>query len=176
MPVRSIRPDRGGAAFVTSRYGRPPVRRPWKEKPRRGRHAPARFVEQLGHAAAVLELHDGVGGAVGFEVAQHGHDVRMAEARQRPRLVEEAIAAPGEIVGVAGAARHHLAVAATHGELDRQVLLDGHELRELRVEGAIGDPETAMADRRIEPVVAETRARGQSLDVVEGHGHAQPAP
>ena len=93
----------------------------------------------------------------------------MAEAGERARLVEEALAAPGEIVGEARAARHDLAVAAAHGELDRQVLLDGDELGELGVEGAIGDAEAAMADHGIEPVVAEPRAGRQGLDVIGGH-------
>ena len=60
--------------------------------------------------SAVLELHDRVGRAVGLEEAQHRHDVRMAEAGKRARLVEEALAAPGEVVGEARAARHDLAV------------------------------------------------------------------
>jgi len=90
----------------------------------------------------------------------------MAEAGKRPRLVEEAFAAPGEIIGEARAARHHIAVAAAHGELDRQVLLDGDELGELGVESTIGDAEAAMADHGIEPIVAEPCAGRQGLDVI----------
>ena len=56
--------------------------------------------------------------------------MRMAEACQRTRLIEEAFAAPGKVVGEARAARHDL-VALAHGELDRQVLLDRHHLGEL---------------------------------------------
>ena len=89
----------------------------------------------------------------------------MAEAGQRPRLVEEALAAPGEIVGEARAACHDL-LALAHGELDRQVLLDRHDLGELAVEGAIGDAEAAMADHGVEPVVAQHGAGRQGLDIV----------
>ncbi len=134
-----------------------------------GRQAAGRLAQQLAHALAVLELHDGVGRAVGLEIAQHRHDVQMTETGKRTRLVEEALAAPGEVLGEARAARHHLAVAAAHGELDRQVLLDGDELGELGVEGAIGDAEAAVADHRIEPIVAEPRAGSQGLDVIGGH-------
>ena len=99
----------------------------------------------------------------------------MAKARERPRLVEEALAAPGEVVGEAGAARHHFAAAA-HGELDRQVFLDRHDLGELAVEGAVGDAEAAMADHRIQPVVAELGAKRQGLDVVDTHVGARMRP
>ena len=70
-----------------------------------GRQPAARLLQHLAQAAAVLEFHDGVGRAVGHEEAQHRHDVRMAEAGQRARLVEEALAAPGEVLGEAAAAR-----------------------------------------------------------------------
>ncbi len=118
-----------------------------------GLQAAVRLTQELRHAAAVLELHDGVGRAVGFEVTQHRHDMDMAEARQRPRLVEEALAAPGEVVGKARSPRHDLAVGAAHGELDRQVFLDGDELRELRVERSISNSKAAMADHRIQAII-----------------------
>ena len=139
------------------------------------RQAGAVLAQQLGDALAVLELHDGIGRAVGLEKAQHRHDVRMAEARQRPRLVEEALAAPGEVVGKAAAARHDLAPAA-HGELDRQVFLDRHHLGELAVEGAIGDAEAAMADHRVEPIVAELETERQGLIVFDTHEGARMRP
>src|SRR6185312_416200 len=126
------------------------------------------MAEHLAEAAAVLELHDGVGGAVGGEEAQHRHDVRMAEAGERARLVEEALAAPREVVGRARAARHDL-VALAHGELDWQVLLDRHDLGELAVEGAIGDAEATVADHRVESIVAQQGADGQGLDIVRSH-------
>jgi hypothetical protein len=141
-----------------------------------GWQAAAEVAQELGHVLAVLELHDGIGRAIGFEVTQHRHDMGMTEARQRARLVEEALAAPGEILDQARAARHHRAVAVADRALDRQVFLDGDDLGELRVERAVGDAETAMPDHRIEAVVAEPRAGGKSLNVVEGHGHAQPGP
>ncbi len=141
-----------------------------------GRQAAAGFAQELGHVLAVLELHHGIGRVVGLEVAQHRHDVGMAEARQRARLVEEALAAPGEILDQARAARHHRAIAVADGAFERQVFLDRDDLGELRVEGAVGDAEAAVPDHRIEAVVAEPRAGGQGLNVVEGHGHAQPGP
>ncbi len=141
-----------------------------------GRQAAGRLAQELANAMAVLELHDGVGRAVGLEVAQDRHDVRMAETGERAGLVEEAFATPGEILGEARATRHHLAAGVADGELDRQVFLDGDELGELRVEGAIGDAEATMPDHRIEPVITEPRAGRQSLNVVGGHGHAQPCP
>ena len=137
-----------------------------------GRQAPAGLAQHLGHVAAILELHDRVGRAVGDEEAHDRHDVRMAEAGERPRLVEEALAAPGEIVGEARAARHDL-LALAHGELDRQVLLDRHDLGELAVEGTIGDAEAAMADHGIEPVVAQHGAGRQGLDIIESHRSAR---
>jgi hypothetical protein len=98
--------------------------------------------------------------------------MRMAEAGERARLVKEALATPGEVLGKARAARHDL-VALAHGELDRQVLLDRHHLGELAVEGAVSDAEAAMADHRIEPVVAQRGARRQGLDIVGTHGDAR---
>ena len=141
-----------------------------------GRQAAAGIAQQLGHVLAVLELHHGIGRAVGLEVTQHRHDMGMTEARQCAGLVEKAFAAPGEVVGQARAARHDLAVGLADGAFERQVFLDRDDLGELRVEGAIGDAKAAVPDHRIEPVVTEPRAGWQGLNVVEGHGHAQPGP
>ena len=139
-----------------------------------GRQAPALLAQELGHAAAVLEFHDRIGRAVGLEVAQNRDDVDMAEPRQRARLVEKALAPPDEIVGKARPARRHGAVGPAHGELDGKVLLDGHELGELRVEGAVGDAKAAVPDDGIEAKIAQPRSERQSLVVFRGCGHAQP--
>jgi hypothetical protein len=96
--------------------------------------------------------------------------MRMAEAGERTCFVEEALAAPGEIVGEARAARHHLCLVLADGELDREILLDGHRLRELGVERSIGNAETAVPDHRVESEVVELRADRQGLDVVGIHG------
>src|SRR5215813_1282517 len=129
--------------------------------------------EDLGEVLAVLELHDGVGRAVGLEVAQHRHDVRMAEARERARLVEEALAAPGEVFAIARPARHH-ALALAHCELDREILLDGDELGELGVEGAVGNAKAAMTDHGVDAVITQPRAEREGLNVVLGHERAKP--
>ena len=130
-----------------------------------GLQAAVRCAQQLRHAAAVLELHDRVGGAVGFEIAQHWDDMSMPEPRKGPRLVEKAFATPDEIVGEARPARADLAIGPAHGELDRKVLLDGNELGELGVKGAISDTEPAMPDDCIEPIIAEPRTERQGLIV-----------
>ena len=134
------------------------------------------MAQELGHVLAVLELHDGIGRAIGLEVTQHRHDMGMTEACQRAGFVEKAFAAPGEVVGQARTARHDLAVGLANGAFERKVFLDRDDLGELRVEGAVGDAKTAVPDHCIEAVVTEPRAGWQGLNVVEGHGHAQPGP
>src|SRR5260221_18530 len=74
-----------------------------------------------------------------------------------------------------GAAPHHVAAGA-HGELDGQLFLDRHDLGELAVEGAVGDAEAAMADHRVQPVVAELGTERQGLDVVDTHVGARMRP
>ena len=121
--------------------------------------------QELCHAATVLEFHDSVGRVVGFEVTQHRDDMKVAKAGERTRLVEKALAAPGEIVGDARRARRNVAVGPTHCKFDGEVLLDGDTLGELGVEGAIGNAESAMADDRVEAIVTEPRRERQSLIV-----------
>ena len=130
-----------------------------------GLQAAVRRAQQLRHAAAVFEFHDGIGRAVGFEVTKHRDDVGVAKSRQRPRLVEKTLTTPDEIVIEARPARRNLAAGASHGKLDRKVLLDGNELGELSVEGAVSDTESAVPDDRIESIVAEPRTERQSLIV-----------
>ena len=156
---------------------RPPSRPSARRRTSSAGRRPAGLAQELADALAVLELHDGVGRAVGLEVAQHRHDVRMAEARERARLVEEALAAPGEVArrSARRAAPPGRRPARTANSTGRYSLM-ATNLASWRVEGAVGDAEAAMADHRVEPVVAEPGAGRQGLDVVEGHGHAQPGP
>ena len=79
--------------------------------------------------------------------------------RSRPQAKSSAKRAP----------RGTTSSALAHGELDRQVFLDRHDLGELAVEGAVGDAEAAMADHGVEPVVAERGAGRQGLDIVGIH-------
>ena len=75
---------------------------------------------------ALDQRHHHVGGAVGFEEVVDPHDGgRAVEPRQGARLVEEALAAPGELLGMIGRARHHGGAALAQGERGRQIFLDG---------------------------------------------------
>ena len=95
---------------------------------------------------AAQQFHDHVGGAVGLEEIEHLHDRRrLVQAGQRSALVDEAAAAPVEIVGRLGRARQHRAVVLAHGQRGRQVFLDGDLAIELGVARTIGNAEAAVA-------------------------------
>ena len=63
------------------------------------------------------QLHDQVGGAVGLEEVVHQHDARHAmQGGERSALGDEAVAAPGEVLGRAGGARHHRGAVLPDGQ------------------------------------------------------------
>ena len=82
-------------------------------------------IQQLVQRLAILVVHDDVGGAVGLEVVRHPHQVGVAEAGQRTRLIDETGQPPLEVLPVRGRLRMHRCALA-HGELVGQVLLHRH--------------------------------------------------
>ena len=106
---------------------------------------------------ALLVVHDHVGGGVGLEIAQHAHDVRMAELAQRARLEQEALEAPPVARLVLRRLRDHFAVGRAHGELARQVFLDRDVLVEVGVARAVGDAEAARAQHLLDAVFVQHR-------------------
>ena len=105
-------------------------------------------------AAPVLEVQHHVAGVVGAEVAMHPDDVGMIEARQRLRLLDEAIEAPLVVCGGVAGARHR-AVVATGGEIGGKVLLDGDEAVERLLVRKVGDAEAADAQDAPDAIVAD---------------------
>ena len=114
---------------------------------------------------AVQQLHDDIGRAVGFEEIEHPHDGgRVLQAGERAALGDEALAAPGEIVGRAGRARQHGRAVLPHGKRQRQVFLDGDLAAELAVARAVGDAEPALpqdGDDLVAPDHPSRRQRDQ---------------
>ena len=111
---------------------------------------------------AAQQLHDDVGGAVGLEEVEHLHDRRrLVQVGQRAALLDEAAAAPAEIVGHLGRARQHRAAVLADGQRRRQVFLDGDVATELRVARKIGDAESALAQHAHNLVAADQGARRQ---------------
>ena len=107
---------------------------------------------------------------------------RAVEPRQGARLVEETLAAPGELLGMIGRARHHGGAPLAQRERGRQVLLDGDVAMERDVARPVGDAEGALAEDGFQLVAAQRRADGQhtaqvAADVVAGPldiGHPSP--
>ncbi len=115
---------------------------------------PIEVLEPGLEAAALLEMQHHVGGLVGPEIAVDAHDVGVHEARERLRLIDEALEAPVVVgSGVAGARRGILAVAG--GEIGREVFLDGDETGERDLVGKVGDAEAAGAQYPLDAVVAD---------------------
>ena len=112
--------------------------------------------------AAAQQFHDDVGGAVGFEEVEHLHDRRrLVQVGQCAAFLDEAAAAPAEIVGHLGRARQHRVAVRADGQRRRQVFLDGDVAAELRVARKIGDAESALAQHARNLVAADQRARRQ---------------
>ena len=112
------------------------------------------------------QLHDDVGGAVGLEEIEDPHDRRHAmQARERAAFGDEALAAPAEILGHLGGARHHRGAVLAHRQRRRQVFLDRDLAAELDVARAVGDAEAALAQHRHDLVAADQLARLQRLVV-----------
>jgi hypothetical protein len=85
-----------------------------------------------------------------------------------------------------GRARHDESAGLAQRDRGRQVLLDRHVTVELRVVGAIGDAEAALAEHRTELVGAQARAGRQHaarlarfhnwLRLAIGYQRFRPAP
>ena len=116
MPCTSSSPSSSGNTQPLDGVGRQPLLA----------HQP------LAQRLALDQGHHHVGGAVGLEEVVHAHDGgRAVEPRQRARLVEEALAAPGKLLGMLGRARHHRGPALAQRQRRRQVLLDRDVAMEL---------------------------------------------
>ncbi len=127
--------------------------------------------QMIGKAFAALVFHHHVGGAVGFEEAQHRHQVGVAKARQGARLVDEAIQAPAEILLRAARTGADLAAVAAQGNFGRQIFLDRDLLMQRRIECQIGNAKAAMAQHAHDAVIAQRMVGRQRLRIVVHLGH-----
>ncbi len=119
-------------------------------------------LDALFQRLAAQQLHDDIGRAVFFEEIENLHDGRrLVQGGKRAALVDEAFAAPVEILGNLGRARQHRGAVLADGERDRQVFLDRHLAIELRIARAIGDAEAALAQHGQDLVAADGAARGE---------------
>ena len=117
-------------------------------------------ISRLRQRLALDQGHHHVGGAVGLEEVVHAHDGgRAVEPRQRARLVEEALAAPGKLLGMIGRARQHGGAALAQRQRRRQVLLDRDVAMEREVARPIGDAEGALAEDGVQLVATQRSCR-----------------
>ena len=133
------------------------------------------LVGQAAQGAALVELDRHVGGRVRFPEAMHAHQRRVAELRERARLVDEA-AQPGLEGGREPIGTHvHAVVADAPREHRGHVFLDRDLALQRVVVGPVDDAEAAFADHLeqlelIEPVADGQRVR--SLLRVGAHRRA----
>ena len=121
----------------------------------------------LVESAAVHQLHDQVGRAVRLEEVVHQHDAgRAMQGGQRAPLGDEAFAAPGEVLGSAGRARHHRRAVLADGQGGRQIFLDRDVASQLAVDGTVGDAEPTLPQDRDDAIAADMLIRPQR-DMVE---------
>ena len=135
----------------------------------------AEFAHPGLEAAAFLELHDHVGGAVRLEDRLHAHDGALPELGERAGLLDEAQPQTIEqaLITAAPGANAHRAVA--HAELGRIIFLERNRGVEADIVRGIGDAEPASADDALDPVLAvENEALRQNF--AEIHGRRAPAP
>ena len=72
----------------------------------------------------------------------------MVEPSQGAGLVQEPVQAPVVVLGIRAGLRHHRVPLCPGGKLTWQVLLDGHELVEIRIISPVGDTEAPGAQDR----------------------------
>ena len=109
-----------------------------------------------------VERHHHVGGAVLLPEAVHLDQRGMIEARQQPRLGDEALQAG--LVAIQMAFRdhgHRGRAGGPGGHRDRQVFPDGDPAVQDRVPGAVDDSEGSLADHVGELVLAQPRTPRQ---------------
>jgi len=119
---------------------------------------------------ATLVVHYHVAGAVRLEVAVHAHDMRMAEASQRARLLAEAVQAPAIALSLLLRDRHDATVSSARRATARQVLLDRDVLFQVCVARQIGSAERACAQQPGQPNLHERGARRECV-LVRREGH-----
>ena len=97
-----------------------------------------------------------------LDVPVHPHDARMSKPVNGPRLLQEAIKAPGEVAGAPGR-RHHPRAVRPYGDFSGEVLLDGHVSLEIVVDREIGDAEAARAEHANDLVLVDPKALWQRV-------------
>ena len=121
----------------------------------------------LVQGAAVDQLHHQVGRTVRLEEVVHQHDAgRAMQGGQRTPLGDEAVAAPGEVFGSAGRARHHRRAVLADGERRRQIFLDRDVASQLAVDGTVGNAEPSLPQNRDDAIAADVLVRPQR-DIVQ---------
>ena len=86
---------------------------------------------------------------------------RPFEPCEGARLIEEALASPGELLGMIRRARQHRRAALAQRQRRRQIFLDGDVAMERGIARAIGDAEGALAEDGCQLVAAQHGARRQ---------------
>ena len=118
---------------------------------------------------ALYQRHDHVGRAVGFQEIDDANDGRRVfELGQDPRLVEEALASPDEVLAEIGRSRQDAQPVVAQRQGGRQVFLDGDVAMQLGVVGLIGDAEAAMAEDGDHLEALQHRARRQNAKMLQG--------
>ena len=109
-------------------------------------------------AFPVLISHDHVGRIVGLEDGEHLHDIRVFETRERLALVDEPAQTPVEVFLVLVRECPDRTVFPAHGEVGRQVLLDGHLHLQVGVVCEVGNTESTLAQYALDFVPVDPEA------------------
>src|SRR6185295_5272998 len=91
---------------------------------------------------------------VGEEVPVDADDVGVNEARERARLLDEALEPPLVVLGATLRAWRGLAGGAAGGVVGGKIFLDGDDPRQRRLFGEIRDAEAAGTQHALNAVVA----------------------
>src|SRR6185295_13931659 len=100
---------------------------------------------------------------VTFEIADHPHDIRVTEARERARFLTKALESPAVILRLLMRDWDHRTVGCARGERSREVFLDRDILVQVRVARQIGNPERARAEQSGHAILHEYRAGGERV-------------
>ena len=123
----------------------------------------AAAVEQARQAFAFLVAHHHIGGVVGLEHRMHMHDVGVHKTRQRARLGEEALQAPGVALGLRFGARMGFCVGTPPCDFRRQVFLDRNAPVQIGVARQVGDAETALPQHVLKDIPVQAMACEQCV-------------
>ena len=126
------------------------------------RRQPDSALQDLVQRFALDMLHDDVRGAVSLNVPVYPYDAWMSKAVDGPRLLQEAVEAPGEDIVFSTRCRHSRP-CRPDGRVRGKVLLDSDRSIQVVVEREVGDAEAARTEHADDFALVDPKTRWERV-------------